>query len=340
MQTISTLSDRIAGSLYGMFIADSLAMPVHWYYDTVALRRDYGEVRDFLSPRNPHPDSILWRSRYTPLHPSADILHDQARYWGKRGVHYHQFLSAGQNTLNLQICRVLLTLLQQDGCYSQDSWLKRFVAFMTTPGSHSDTYAEEYLRHFFNQYGRGKELECCGRKDEHHIGGLSLMLPLLIVFSQDRQYARQLALQHLSLTHGGIIMAQGGNLIADILLELLHGKSLVEAIADSCDSCTSPITKHQLATLIDYPDTVVIGKHFSSACYIEQALPATLYLALKYVDDPESGLIANTMAGGDNAGRGAVLGALLGAAGGMRNWPDRWIDGLLQPPPIPEIDRQ
>ncbi len=338
MQTPDTLQNRITGSLYGMFIADSLAMPVHWYYDTIALRKDYGEVLDFLPPRNPHPDSILWRSTYTPTHPSADILHDQARYWGKRGVHYHQFLKAGQNTLNVQLCRTLLGLIQEDGSYSQERWLKRFVTFMTTPGSHNDTYAEEYLRHFFIHYGRGTKLQLCGRTDEHHIGGLSLMLPLLIVFSKNKRYAKRLALQHLSLTHGGAIMEQGGSLIADILLDLLHGESLCAAITNACDDCTHPIAKHPLATLLEFPDTRVISKHFSSACYIEHALPATLYLALKYAEDPESGLIANTMAGGDNAGRGAVLGALFGAAGGMEIWPERWVNGLLQPPPIPEID--
>ena len=59
--------DRPAGAAWGSFVGDALAMPVHWYYDRAALRRDYGEVRDYLAPRNPHGDSILWRSEYTPL---------------------------------------------------------------------------------------------------------------------------------------------------------------------------------------------------------------------------------------------------------------------------------
>ena len=58
-----------------------------------------------------------------------------------------------------------------------------------------------------------------------------------------------------------------------------------------------------------------------------------MYLALKYHDDPESALIANTNLGGDNAARGAVLGALLGAAHGLEKFPGRWIDGLVDPPP-------
>lgn len=101
------LSNRIEGSLYGLLIGDALAMPVHWYYDTAALRRDYGIVDRYVAPRNPHPDSILWRSTYVATSPSTDLLRDQIAYWGQHGIHYHQFLQAGENTLNLVLSLIL-----------------------------------------------------------------------------------------------------------------------------------------------------------------------------------------------------------------------------------------
>jgi hypothetical protein len=122
MDTQISRTDRVAGALYGLFIGDALAMPVHWYYNTKALRQDYGEVRDYLVPRNPHPDSILWRSFYKPINSSADILHDQARYWGKKGIHYHQFLEAGENTLNVQLAAELLDFLGSGKGYSPQGW--------------------------------------------------------------------------------------------------------------------------------------------------------------------------------------------------------------------------
>jgi ADP-ribosylglycohydrolase len=338
MSNAITSTDRLTGALLGMFIGDALAMPVHWYYDTQALINDYGKITDYLRPRNPHPDSILWRSSYTPPPGTADILHDQAQYWGKRDIHYHQFLRAAENTLNLQLARELLLLLEVDGYYSASSWLNRLITFMTTPGSHQDTYIEEYLRHFFINYGKGKVPSQCGRRDEKHIGGFSLMLPLTIALSKNPAVAREVSLRHLALTHGGSAMRQWGELICVTLLNLLQGQSLHQSITAGASQSGLDIDAQILHNLTDYPDSIVVGKHFSSACYVEQSIPATLYLALKYQDSPEDGMIANTMCGGDNAGRGAVLGALLGALNGQQGWPVRWIEGLVHPPPVVLLD--
>jgi ADP-ribosyl-[dinitrogen reductase] hydrolase len=338
MNTAITSTDRLSGALFGMFIGDALAMPVHWYYNTQALVNDYGTVTDYLRPRNPHPDSILWRSSFTPPPGTAEILHDQAQYWGKRDIHYHQFLQAGENTLNLQLARELLLLLEAEGSYSAASWLNRLITFMTTPGSHQDTYIEEYLRHFFSNYGKGQEPSCCGRKDEKHIGGFSLMLPLTIALSMNPAAAYEISLQHLALTHGGPVMRQWGALLSVTLLNLLQGETLSQSITAGAKQSALDLDVQTLQHLTDYPDSIVVGRHFSSACYVEQSVPATLYLALKYQNSPEDGMIANTMCGGDNAGRGAVLGALLGALNGQQGWPTRWIDGLLHPPPMILLD--
>jgi ADP-ribosylglycohydrolase len=66
---------------------------------------------------------------------------------------------------------------------------------------------------------------------------------------------------------------------------------------------------------------------------VEDSVPSVLYLALKYHDEPEKGLIVNTNLGGDNVHRGAVLGVLLGAANGLEAFPARWVKGLRQTPP-------
>ena len=100
---ISPPADSFETAYLGSLVADAVAMPVHWYYDRDALRAEYGEISGYLAPKNPHTGSILWRSQYTAPNEKGEILHDQARYWGQRGIHYHQFLKAGENTLNFHL---------------------------------------------------------------------------------------------------------------------------------------------------------------------------------------------------------------------------------------------
>jgi ADP-ribosylglycohydrolase len=78
------------------------------------------------------------------------------------------------------------------------------------------------------------------------------------------------------------------------------------------------------------PDEHVVGERFSTACYIAEAMPASLYLSRKYENDFVGGIVANANVGGDSCHRGVVVGGILGLACGV---PKGWSDGLLVPPP-------
>jgi ADP-ribosylglycohydrolase len=331
MKATADIQSQQKGAILGMFIGDALAMPVHWYYDRQALKRDYGHVNDYQTPKNPHPDSILWRSVYEAPNRLTELLHDQHKYWGRRGIHYHQFLKAGENTLNLKLCALLIDSIVENGAYDSDAYLERYIDFMTTPGRHRDTYVEEYHRHFFTNYANGKPPRSCGVV-EKHISGIIGMIPLIVRYADDEETARQLAVRHLRLTHLGDRMTAAGNLLLDILLPVLSGESLKDTIVNKIKRQDSPLLGFPFLSWLADPDETVIGKRLSSACYVEDAMPATLYLALKYHHDAAQGLIANTNLGGDNAGRGAVLGALLGAENGPQTFPKPWVDGLRHPP--------
>ena len=78
-------------------------------------------------------------------------------------------------------------------------------------------------------------------------------------------------------------------------------------------------------------EPIKIGK----ASPTEGALPAALYFAIKYQDDPEAALIANANCGGDSAARGIVIGMLLGAARDSALPRDhRWVRGLKVLPKV------
>ena len=316
------MNDRLPGLAWGSFIGDALAMPVHWYYDRAALHRDYGLVRDYLAPKNPHADSILWRSEYTPLNERGDILREQSQYWGQRGIHYHQFLGAGENTLNLQLAKVLADSILTKGRYDAEDYLTRYIAFMLTPGQHRDTYVEEYHRKFFTAYARGQAPRKCAGSDIH-IGGLAHVGILCAFLAADA--ARSAVREHITLTHRSDEVLAAGDALARILCETATGGDLREAIFQHGGDWFS---KRKAERWSREPDEVVIGQRLSPACYIADAFPASLYLAWKYADDFEAGVIVNTNVGGDNCHRGAVVGALLGVAAGTARIPARFISGI------------
>jgi ADP-ribosylglycohydrolase len=318
--------------LFGLWIGDALAMPVHWYYNRQALYRDYGWVTDYMAPRNPHPDSILWRSSYRAPNAKGEILHDQAAYWGQKGIHYHQFLKAGENTLNVKLCNVLIASLNDSGTYDADDYLNRYIAFMTTPGNHRDTYIEECHRNFFANYASGRAPRKCGLT-EKHIGGLVGLIPIVAYYFNQPEKAREAAMTHLALTHPGHKMETAGLLVIDILLKISNGVGLKAAILEEIEAQRNPLLGHPFKKWLGEPDDWVIGPRLSTACYVEDSVPAVIYLALKYHDEPKKALIVNTNLGGDNVARGAVLGSLLGTSCGIESFPRRWVDGLVDPPP-------
>ena len=295
----------------GALIADALAMPVHWYYDRMALRKDYGLVDHFKKPRNPHPSSILWRSSYRALNARGDILREQAKYWGQREVHYHQFLQAGENTLNFKLARELHTLVREHGDYDADAWLERYIARMLQPGWHCDTYVEEYHRGFFTHYAQGRRPGKCAIRDGH-IGGLATVPALVAALEgASREDLRRTVRRHVGLTHSDANVLRAADTLVRLLFAVAQGGSLREAIRSEAGDWLSG-TKAEAWR--NQPDEQIVGARFSPACYIMEAMPAALYLAWKYHDNFTMGITANAMVGGDNCHRGAVVGSLLGAA--------------------------
>lgn len=309
----------------GARVADALAMPGHWYYDRAALRRDYGVLDHYTGPRNPHPDSILWRASYKASGPTADILRDQAQYWGQPGVHYHQFLEAGENTLNLKVAALLHDQVRRNEGYDRDAWLALYVDYMLTPGRHRDTYVEEYHRNFFSQYGDGVPPHRCSGADGH-IGGLAAVPALFDAMKDDGIEPIRVAVRrHVGFSHGDSRVMMAADLLVQMLDDLHRGLAVRETIRVRASGWVEP---ELLDGWTKEPDEVVVGRLLSPACYIRDAFTASLYLCWKYADAFDEGIIANAMVGGDNCHRGVVVGSMLGLANGVAQ---RWHDGLRPP---------
>lgn len=323
-----------SSALKNLFVADALAMPVHWFYNPLDIEKMFpGGISRLEAAPAYHPSSIM------SLHSTAKggrgaqgaqnhqreivgdvILKGKRKYWGQPNQHYHQQMQAGENTLNAHCARVVMRTLQANGGrYDKQIFLDDYIDFMTAdPPRHPDTYAESYHRGFFANLEAGKAKDRCAAvtHDTPSIGGLVTIAPILLT---ERLQGLPLievqdhCLEHLFLTHPDKDLGQICAVYVELLDALLNREqeqSPHELLARTA----------KVSVGIDLPalvaksnnDMSVVGGIFSSACYISGSWPSVLYLAYKYASEPKQSLLANTNLGGDNVHRGSVLGVILG----------------------------
>eukprot|EP00047_Mylnosiga_fluctuans_P003944 m.231872 g.231872 ORF g.231872 m.231872 type:complete len:379 (-) comp12272_c0_seq1:46-1182(-) len=358
-----SLEQRVRAALWGLYIFDALSMPVHWYYNVQQLQADFGLITSYHAPRAVHPGSIMAVSN-TGGHGRGGqqgniigtvINHGKKQYWGKAGVHYHQGMQPGENTLNALCARNLVRAMTASRGYNAADALSAYVTFMTTPGTHNDTYAESFHRDFFSRFAQGVAPQDCAKGTEGHntaqIGGLVMLPPAVLGTILQRSLAVggdacdhaairaaavEAAIVQLRLTHDSTKLEQSARVYAGLLSDLALGTPAKTAIEAACTALGRPDIPALAAAPVSSTDA--IHNTFGSACYIESSLPAVLFLAYRYgvLGHPGSGsgspfaeaAIANTNAGGENCHRGSALGALMGAIAGTGGVPAALRDGL------------
>jgi hypothetical protein len=343
------MSSRVAASMLALrllTVGDSLGMPTHWFYNPKDLTRYFPHGITTLTPcPTSHPGSIMSlhsTSKGGRGHQSGAkqvvgevILKGKRGKWGVSGVHYHDGMKEGENTLNAHCARLVMRVVA--GGYSVDRFLSEYVTFMTTEGSHPDTYAESYHRGFFANVLEGKPLDQCGAvtHDTPSVGGLVTVAPIalrmLVGEGAPLQTVQAVCRRHVFLTHPdqsllGVVDRYVA--LIDALLGLADGPVLEKRRAIAAVARQS--LGLDLEALSSRPDSEICGGMFSTACYITDSWPSVLFLAHKYAGQPIRGLLANANLGGDTCHRGAVLGVLLGltAQGGADPEADRMFGQL------------
>lgn len=371
----------VSDALWGMCAADSMSMPVHWYYDVEDIRRDFGGwISGFNSPRDRHPSSILslsntagsgrtaWSSgAKRPDVVGNVILHDKLNLWksSKGSVHYHQGLQAGDNTLNV-LCSLRAARSLADGRFADVSQpdaraavLADYVLFLTTPGSHRDTYAESCHRSFFSSWQDGRPtsprqvLAFAEKRSAHKlsssfpdsqldaIGCLPMILPfVLLSASAEEDQAVSAAVEFVKLTHPHPKVPEYVSIYSRALHAVLGGASVRQQAEDAlrrldaweaCQSYSRKAARFPASSNERLKVHQSAVNYFGLACYTKGALSSLFYLAHQFHDDPTGGILTNTNCGGENCNRGSALGALLGAGGsygGDGGVPQAWREEL------------
>ena len=202
--THSVVESRVRGALWGLFSGDALASPTHWYYGGFPqIQRDYGKhgITGYTKPKTNLSGSILNKSdpngggRLTYLSSNKNISiigdvinHGKLKYWQPtQSIHYHATLQAGENTLEVQLVRVLMkSIVANDGHFDEEHFRQAYIDFMTTEGSHNDTYASTCHRMFFaNMIFNQRDPKDCPDNDGHNVDTIDgLVLPTVTAIAE------------------------------------------------------------------------------------------------------------------------------------------------------------
>jgi ADP-ribosyl-[dinitrogen reductase] hydrolase len=369
------LESRLRSALWSFFAGDALAMPSHWYYGGKAqIQGDYGPrgLTGYAKPVYHLAGSILNKSNLSgggrstpyasrsatnkngePLPPSIIgyvINHGKQDLWSpNQQIHYHATLAAGENTLEVQLARVLMrSIVATHGIFEADHFRQQYVDFMMTPDSHHDTYASTCHRMFFaNKILNGREDKDCPDNDGHNVDTIDgLVLPTitaLAVAARERssssstdaatsttsleelfQRAGQAAVATASVTRRSNVLenaaAAWSRTVAAALLTPLSSNASNVGFEAALSGTARAIGMQRAPAKT--------GADQMTACYLDSSMPALLDSVAKYDsnnndNDQKSSvwtaLLNNANAGGENVHRGSCLGAVLGARVGMES---------------------
>lgn len=255
---------RVENALWGLFIADSLAMPAHWYYKLEYLKKEFGVITGYNDAPHPHPESFMVGNAYHPNVEKAkqmkrpyDITGEHIRFYDtpynhfdiditqragehanampdlNERYHYHHGLKAGDNTLGANLVRVLMRTVITHKRYDQNNFLEDFIKYMSS-GKNRDPYSEIYIRAWFENYSNGlpPELSAEQQRTVWSIGSHGgIIRPLVLsMLSGEPFIGLGMAISHQQLTHRSENVSQALAVLVPLLDALLKGSDPRETI--------------------------------------------------------------------------------------------------------------
>lgn len=264
--SLTDVRGRLKNALWGLFIGDSLSMPVHWYYNRDNIKKDYPEgIRGYKNPKHPHPEAFMVGMKYTPdvetarrMHRPYDILHRHVRFYrtnysdftierndreGEHGnavaaeekrYHYHHGMAAGENTLGAHLVRVMMRSITDNNGYDKETFTDYLIRFLADPESCNDPYREVYMRSWFENYTSGEDSLHCAELQSRNwsIGSHGGMIrPMVLsLMSGDSYQGLGDAVEHQNITHRSENIISALSIVVPMLNDLINGKPVIETI--------------------------------------------------------------------------------------------------------------
>jgi len=273
--------------------ADSLALGVHWIYNTRVIDKKFGRVERFLKPERP------------TYHPTKD-----------RG----EFTHYGDQTL------VLLESVTECEGFNLSDFSKRWQELFNTYDGYVDGATQKTLENL----AAGKSPAESGSASDD-LAGASRIAPLVYIYRNDPQALIAGARAQTAFTHPNSHVIDSAAFFATITHQILAGAAPVAAIEQTRkDAFHSDPFKEwiQMGLASTGQNSRQAILDFGQMCEIPAAFPGVVHLIAKYENDLKTALVENVMAGGDSAGRGLLVGLVLGAHLGMQAIPPEWLNDM------------
>ncbi len=285
--------DKLRGAVFGSFAGDSLALGVHWIYDTKEILTDYGRVTSLIDP-------------------SPDLYHPTR----KKG----EFTHYGDQAL------VLLESVAIKGGFDPEDSSQRWLSLF----ENYDGYVDQATRSTLRNYSLEKDWKDAGSASED-LAGASRIAPLVYRYSNNLDALVEASRTQTKMTHNHPLVIEAAEFFARSAYAVVRGTNPISAMTQTLDdffkhSRLTSLFEAGLKT-IDEKTTPAITR-LGQGCDVTEAFPSVVHLIAKYQENFEEALIECVMAGGDSAARAMAVGMVLGAHVGEHNIPRKWLSGL------------
>lgn len=343
-KTINDLDDaqdRAAGALMGAFVGEALGVGPHWFYDLAEQRKHYGD----------------WIDTYTRSLPGRyheNLLPGELSQAGLILKLTAQSLVEHSGYFRDDFCRN----------FEAEIFEKIDGSPMAGPGGYTSQSIREA---FFRWRDANKDwTDLAGPADTTE--ALERTLAMGAFYAFDLKQMAQKVIENALLTQNDAtvlsltvafnavvaLLIQGERLDGDIsrkLMALVKSGELPfhTVTSDNYAPPTKNNTGQSQADVFPSPDALLSPAYMARAavdtdiviapawkvslvygmpCAIYHQLPAAYYLAARFGDDFECGVLHAINGGGQNQVRAMLTGALIGAQSGLTKIPQRFVDGL------------
>jgi ADP-ribosylglycohydrolase len=289
---------RLAAAIWGQFLGDAASLGSHWIYDLEEIKRRFpGGVQGFETPAPGH-------------------YHE-----GKQGGDLTHYGDAALLALE--------SLAACGGEFRESDFGVRFRGFFGS--SMCKSYRDHATRETLERMSAEPDNFQNGAYDDQS-ATVTRMAPVVVAYhkrSLEEMLEAVRRLTRLTQNHPTALGCTAAHAV--LLRQLLEGLPFMAAFENtrksrevSCDASDYFEFAHMLREFDAETATARIGQ----GCPLPQTLPAALHAACRHHEDFTTAILATLRAGGDSAGRAAMIGAWMGAVHGMEGIPAEWLSRL------------